>query len=74
MTQFYEKRRGVLRDEQTGLPFHNHSLTDFVLVPCDCGDSQFDMPETSLIVSEKVLLDIFGYDADGRDIYGKENE
>jgi len=64
MTIFYEKKRGVLRDEESGLPLHNHSLTDFDLKPCDCGDSERDMPQSMLLVSEEFLKSFFNLDED----------
>jgi len=64
MTIFYEKKRGVLRDEDTGLPLHNHSLTDFDLKPCDCCDRERDMPQSMLLVSEEFLKSFFNLDED----------
>ena len=67
MTIFYEKKRGVLRDEESGFPLHNHSLTDYDLKPCNCGDSERDMPQSSLLVSEEFLKSVFGLDIDWGD-------
>ncbi len=67
MTLFYEKKRGVLRDEESGLPLHNHSLIDLDLQPCDCGDSEYDMPQVHAIYGEKFLKSVFGLDIDWGD-------
>lgn len=62
MTTFYEDKRGTRIDEKTGLPLHNHSLTDFDLKPCNCGDSERDMPKVHSIYGEKFLESLFGLD------------
>jgi hypothetical protein len=59
-TKFYEEKRGVLRDEESGLPLHNHSLTDFEEKPCDCGDRERDRPQLRVMVSKKFLESVFG--------------
>lgn len=64
MATFYEEKRGVLRDEETGLPLHNHSLTDFDEKPCDCGDTERNRPQVRVLISEKVLKSVFGLDID----------